>query len=100
MSEEEAVEFSFKQNSAGMAFIDPSKDLSDVVPADQPLVAPLWIVETLYNYFVDGDIELTRIQMPKYLYSEDLLHTITQLAEDSRVNEETADLRQKSLYFY
>jgi hypothetical protein len=35
-----------------MGFVDPSKDLNEVVPAMQPLSAPIWLLETMYNYLV------------------------------------------------
>lgn len=56
LAEEQNVQFCFTEDAEGMDFLDTSKGISGVVPADSPLKAPLWIVSTLHTYVFKSDI--------------------------------------------
>ncbi len=51
MAEEQLIQFSFKNDVQGLQFIDPSKGVEGTIPADQPLNAPIWLVNTVFDYF-------------------------------------------------
>ena len=60
-----------------MQFLDTSKGLENVVPADSPLNSPAWVVSTIHTYIfksewslIIGSGEIIRIDIPKIFNKE------------------------------
>ena len=70
LAEEEPVNFSFLEDAPGMSFVDRTKSLDEIVSADQPLEAPLWLVATLHNYLVNTSNIIANLRLRKLVNSQ------------------------------